>query len=125
MVTFQGKFRFWPGKFRETGTQKNQDKGDDTEASRMVNKVEKRNQSGYNNAAAGERRAQQTSEWMLRKRAFQSKFRPPEYAVKRCIPELKTKADYLLKVSFSMSSRLERSNFQGTAYSQESQGPCE
>ena len=40
------------------GCHKNRGIGGDTEAPKMVNKVEKRNQNGYNHAAAGERKAQ-------------------------------------------------------------------
>ena len=54
----------------------------------MVIQVAKHSQNGYNHAAAGERNVQQTSEWMLRKRAFQSKFRPLTYVIECFIATL-------------------------------------
>ena len=47
----------------------------------MVIQVEKHSQNGYNHAAAGERRVQQTSEWNIEEIVSQSKFRPLKWIV--------------------------------------------
>ena len=47
----------------------------------MVFPVEKCNQNRYNHGAAGERKVQQTSEWNIKKRVSQSKFRPLKQVV--------------------------------------------